>query len=345
MIVLRVLLFPFAVLYDLVTRVRNKLYDLGLKPTARFEVPVISVGNLAIGGTGKTPVVEHLIRLLHADYEVATLSRGYGRNTKGFRIGNDEDSALTLGDEPFQLYRKFNDKALITVGEERAFAIPNIMDQFPNTGVVVMDDAFQHRKVTPLINLLLTDFNRPFYHDVLLPAGRLRESRKGANRADAVVVTKCPVEISDDTMMDIEKAIRKYCDKPVFFSKIHYGNPLPFRQTAQGMGEKVILVSGLANASPLVTYMKKNFAVIHHLDFPDHHIYTRNDLNKIRKLAEAVPDCSIVTTEKDAAKLDVASFEVLTAGLPFFYLPIEIEFIKSGQDFDEMVLNAIQRVQ
>ena len=344
MIFLRVLVFPFAVLYDLVTRIRNALYDLGLKPTARFEIPVISVGNLVVGGTGKTPVVEHLIRLLYIAYPVATLSRGYGRKTKGFRVAREEDNALTLGDEPFQLYRKFSDKAVIAVGEERAFAIPNILDQFPDTGVIVMDDAYQHRQVTPLINILLTDFNRPFYLDFLMPAGRLRESRKGASRADAVVVTKCPAEISDDTMMDIEKAIRKYCDKPIFFSRIHYGNPVPFRMTAKPMGEKVILVSGLANAKPLVGYVRKNFDLIHHLDYPDHYVYTVNDLDKIRKLASAEPGISILTTEKDATKMDIHLFDSVTSAVPFFYLPIEVEFIKSGKDFDEMVLNAIKRV-
>ena len=344
MMVLRVLLFPFAVLYDLVTSIRNQLYDLGLKPSASFDVPVISVGNLAVGGTGKTPLVEHLIRLLHKDYRVATLSRGYGRKTKGFRIAQSADNASTLGDESFQFYRKFADEVVVAVGEERALAIPLLVDNVEDLGVILLDDAYQHRKVRPSFSVLLTDYHNPFYNDFLMPAGRLREGRKGASRADIVVVTKCPDELQEDRMMSMEQEIRKYCDKPVFFARIHYVDPLPFTHTTGEIGEKVVLVSGIANDRTLVEYVHKNFQIVKHFSFNDHHNYSRLDVKAIVEHAKK-HNASILTTEKDAVKLDHKEFRELLLGSDCFYIPIEPEFVKSGRDFDEMILDAISRAQ
>jgi tetraacyldisaccharide 4'-kinase len=343
MMVLRVLLFPFAVLFDFVTSIRNRLYDLRIKPSAEFEIPVISVGNLAVGGTGKTPLVEHLVRLLSPKYNLATLSRGYGRTTKGFRIAGSKDNASTLGDESFQFFRKFKDKAVVSVGEERALAIPMLLDINPDLDVILLDDAYQHRKVKPLFSVLLTDFHNLFYDDVLLPAGRLREGRHGAERADIVVVSKCPKEIQEDEMMRIEKEIRKYCDKPVFFAGIHYGEPLPFSNTMHAISDSIVLVSGIANPKTLIEFANKNFKVIKHFDFNDHHKYSAHDVKSIVDYARKHGAC-IVTTEKDAVKIDQKEFHVLLGDIHCYYVPIETEFIKSGRDFDEMILNAIQRV-
>jgi tetraacyldisaccharide 4'-kinase len=339
---LRILLFPFAVLYDLVTRIRNYLYDRGLKPSVAFEAKTICVGNLTVGGTGKTPMIEHLIRLLTPFYPVATLSRGYGRSTKGFRLAGTNDNASTIGDEPFQMYKKYGDKVKVAVCEDRAFAIPNILQESDrDSDIVLMDDAFQHRRVRPTFSILLSDYARPFYSDFLLPAGRLRESRSSARRAQAIVITKCPHDISDDRMMEIEKSVRQYADSPVFFTKIHYGEPVSFGK-AGPISDKIILVSGIANAKPLKDYVVQNFKLIEHFDFPDHYVYQASDIASLSALVAQHPDASLLTTEKDMVKLDVKDFRPITQQLPFFYLPVETEFIKNGQDFDAMVVNIVK---
>jgi tetraacyldisaccharide 4'-kinase len=345
MVILRILLFPFAVLYNLITRFLNRLYDQGFRPSVAFDLPVISVGNLTVGGTGKTPMIEHLIRLLSNDYKVATLSRGYGRETKGIRIASKLDNASSLGDEPYQFYKKYGDKVIVSVGEERALAIANILQEAEDTQVVLLDDAFQHRRVRPGFSILLSDYNRPFYNDFLLPAGRLRESRSEATRADVIVVTKCPAEITDDTIMEIEKSIRKYADKPVFFASIHYGIAVSIGQAKGDIGRDVILVTGIADAKPLLAYIKQGFELKEHVHFGDHHAYTTADLEEIELIYQRYPEACILTTEKDMVKLDVPEFKSLIERLPFFYLPIEVEFIKNGRDFDELVLNSVRRAQ
>jgi tetraacyldisaccharide 4'-kinase len=334
--VLTPLLFPFSVLYGLITQTRNQLYDLGIKPAASFDIPVISVGNLSVGGTGKTPMIEYLIRLLSDDFRVATLSRGYGRKTRGVRIAKDSDGAGTIGDEPFQFYQKFKGKVIVAVGEERAIAIPYILDQHPEVNLILLDDAFQHRKVRPSFQILLTDFNNLFITDLLLPAGRLRESKSGAGRADAIIVTKCPPQVTDDQMMEIEGAIRKFNQKALFFSKVSYGNILPVDGQCLSGPEKVILVTGLANAKPLEDYIRHNYELIRHFSFRDHHVYTSHDLRRICEAARK-DHAVVVTTEKDMVKMDMRIFKEATVSL--HYLPIEIEFLKGGKEFDEMILN------
>ena len=343
MILLRILLFPFSWLYYLLSQVRNRLYDQGVKPSVSFEVPVICVGNLTVGGTGKTPMVEHLIRLLTARHKIATLSRGYGRTTKGFRIANDDDNASTLGDEPYQFYRRFGKNITVAVGEERALAIPLILQENSEINVVLLDDAFQHRRVTPAFSILLTDYYRPFYNDLLLPSGRLRESRWSARRADVIVVTKCPPDLSEDKRMGIERSIRQYAEKPVFFASIRYGLPKPFVHSGAKNIQQVILITGIANSRPLETYVEQNFGLVRHFVFGDHHQYTAKDIETFLRFAAHYPGVSFLTTEKDSVKLDIPLFHELIKGQPFFYLPIEMDFIKSGKDFDEMVLNVVGR--
>jgi tetraacyldisaccharide 4'-kinase len=337
----QVFLFPFAVLFDIVTRIRNRLYDQGMKPSAAFELPVISVGNLAVGGTGKTPMVEHLIRLLAPAYKLGTLSRGYGRTTKGIRIATPSDDASSLGDEPYQLYKKFHNKVIVLVGEERALAIPHLLQEHPDIQAVLLDDAYQHRIVKPRFQILLTDYNYPFYTDFLLPAGRLRESRTGASRADVIVVTKCPPTLPDDEKINLESTIRMYTDKPVFFCSIHYGEPVSFRNGSAFSGDAVILVSGLANAIPFEELVRKKYTLIRHIRFADHHRYSKQDMELICREAKTL-GATVLTSEKDAVKMNDQKFDAFISLHPFFYLPIEIEFLKNGQDFDEMVINAVK---
>ena len=338
MFVLRALLFPFAIAYDAVTSIRNRLYDTGSKPVASFDVPVISVGNLSVGGTGKTPMIEYLIRLLMGQGKIATLSRGYGRKTKGIRIASNADDASTVGDEPFQFYRKFGNKVVVAVGEERAYAIPHILQAHPDTNVILLDDAFQHRRVKPSFQVLLTDYNHLFVKDFLLPAGRLRESRRGASRADVIVVTKCPPNITADRMIEISSAIRRYSDKAVFFTTIGYGNLTPAGPAAPYRPGKVVLVSAIADADPLRKHISSNYNLIRHFDFADHHVYTETEVRRICEAASSA-NAVVVTTEKDLSKLDRERFNA--HGVPLFFLPIEIHFLKGGKEFDEMVLNVV----
>jgi tetraacyldisaccharide 4'-kinase len=342
MILLRILLFPFSWIYFVITEVRNRLYDRRLKPSVKFEVPVICVGNLSVGGTGKTPMIEHLVKLLQDQYKVATLSRGYRRQTKGIRIAHASDDARTLGDEPFQLYTKWGERITVAVGEERALAIPVILQYHPETSVILLDDAFQHRQVVPQFSILLTDYDRPFYDDYLLPSGRLRESRWSADRADVIVVTKCPSEISAEAMMSREKSIRTYADKPVFFTTIRYGEAVPFKSSANMILNKVAMVTAIANAAPMEKYVNRKYNLVKHFSYTDHHYYRTEDLKSWLTFAEKNPDVGFLTTEKDKVKLDSPELAQLVTSLPLFYLPIEVEFVKAGQDFDEMVLNVLK---
>lgn len=343
MFLVRLFLFPFAVLYDAITRFRNLLYDLKLKPSASFEIPLISVGNLAVGGTGKTPMVEHIIRLFETNgFAMATLSRGYGRKTKGMRLANHADTAETIGDEPYQLYDKYHQHAVISVCEERAYAIPFLVDQFPDLKVIIMDDAFQHRAVKAGLSMVLTEYGNPFYNDFVMPAGKLREARVGIRRADMVVVTKCPHHIEEEEMIKMEHAIRYYEDRPVFFTTIRYGEAIPFDGITAWKSAKVLLVSGLANAAPLKEYVGENYELLHHFDFPDHYSYTNKDWVKISEMAKQ-HHAVILTTEKDRAKLRaLAGVEELKN---LFYLPIEMVFIKGGTDFDSIVLDYVKNAE
>lgn len=339
---LRILLFPFAFLYHLVTWARNRMYDAGLKPSASFEIPVISIGNLSVGGTGKTPMVEYVIQLLGKDFSMGTLSRGYKRTTKGFRIASASDNALTIGDEPYQFYKKHRREIVVAVGEDRAMAIPALL-QDHDLDVVVLDDAFQHRKVRPSFNMLLTDFNRPFFTDFILPSGRLRESRSGAKRADAVVVTKCPATLSAEKQADIVRVIERYTPNPVFFTTIGYGDPIPFGETTGTITNEIILLSGIADPTTLVAYARQHFNVLDHLRFADHYQYKTRDIKKLREKLTGSNPVSLLTTEKDMVKLEADEFKKYIIGLPLFYLPISVGFLKSGQEFDEMLRRHVRQ--
>lgn len=334
---LRVLLYPLAVVYDAITRVRNRLYDQGTKPATTFDIPIISVGNLAVGGTGKTPMIEYLIRLLQTHTKVATLSRGYGRRTTGIRIAGQSDNADTLGDEPYQIHLKFPD-VTVAVGEDRVYAVPLLLDQSPQTGVILLDDAFQHRRIKPAFQILLTEYARPFTSDYLLPSGRLREARTGATRADVVVVTKCPPSISPDEQARMRTSIARYSNAPVYFSSIRYGQPVAFGNHNAAIRQKILLVTGIANPEPLITYLAGKFEIIDHFDYRDHYRYSEKDLEKIKSLVKE--DVSVLTTEKDRVKLD-GLLENVGFRLPLFYLPIEMVFLKNGEEFDALVWRTV----
>ncbi|MEP2772299.1 MAG: tetraacyldisaccharide 4'-kinase [Fulvivirga sp.] len=339
---LGVILYPFTVLYDAGTRFRNYLFDIGYKRSFEFDTRVVSVGNLTVGGTGKTPMVEYLIRLLKDHYKLATLSRGYGRKSKGFKIASNEDDASTLGDEPYQFFNKHSD-ITVTVGEERAVAIPFILAERPETNLILLDDAYQHRPVQPNLNILLSNYHKPFYKDFLMPSGRLREARKGADRADIVVMTKCPENLKDESLKEIENQIGRYTNAPVFFSTINYGQLTPVYSKESIPSLNVILFSGLASADLFSKYVRRKYNVIEEVAYADHHDYTKNDIEKLIALREKHLDQSIcfITTEKDMVKLLCKELRALFETYPVFFIPIEMQFVKDGKEFESLVLNKL----
>lgn len=331
---LSILLFPFAFLYGLVTRARNLLYDTRLKRSYSFGPAVISVGNLNVGGTGKTPMIEYMVNLLSEKYSIAILSRGYGRNTHGFLFAEMHDDATTIGDEPFQFYRKYGNKLSVIVCESRVEGITKLMKRKPNVQVILLDDAFQHRAVKPLFSILLTDFSKPFFKDYLLPQGRLRESRSGAARADILVVTKCR-DFSNETASEFESKLQRYSgQKPVFFSGVEYKAPLAMEGEKQ-IDKNIVLVTGIANSKPIVDYVSSHFNLIHHFQFNDHHQYSIEDINSIQRKVNS--STSILTTEKDLVKLISPDLSKAIDKKLWFYLQIETRFINHGSEFDKLI--------
>lgn len=325
---LRKLLFPFVPVYYAITSIRNICYDLGIKKSVSFDFPVICVGNLSVGGTGKTPMIEYLIRLLKYDYKVATLSRGYKRKTKGFQLGSKASSAESLGDEPFQFYSKFKNDILVAVDENRVHGIEKLKINNTSLDIVLLDDAFQHRKVKAGFNILLTSYNHIFIKDCLLPAGNLRESASGAKRASIIVVTKCPNDLSDYEKQRITKQIHPLANQNIFFSSIDYANEVCSINSKKPLETLVefTLVTGIADANPLVDYLKSKNLAFEHLNFKDHYDFTHSEINMLSK-----KEC-LLTTEKDFMRLK--NYSILKEKL--FYLPIQVDISNAGK-FNDLV--------
>lgn len=336
------LLAPFALIFRIITGIRNFLYDHTILKSFRSPIPTLIVGNLSVGGTGKTPMVEFLIRNLKSDFRMVSLSRGYGRKTKGFLQANPISLPTEIGDEPLQIYRNFEGEIKVFVGEDRVAALGKISQISPETGLVVLDDAFQHRRLKGDFYCLLTPFSLPFSNDFLLPMGRLRESRSGAKRADLVVVTKCPENLSKIQRGEIENQLRPYLrpDVKVIFSEVGYGEPYSLAEKGDFSGP-VILVSGLADDKSFVSYCRRQFEVMDILSFPDHHEYKPEDLEKIVRLAEKhqAKRPVLLTTEKDAVKLKSLANQGFLVEIPIFVLPIEAKFQSEDK---QMLLSYIQ---
>jgi tetraacyldisaccharide 4'-kinase len=330
-------LYPFSFLYDRITRFRNRMFDLGMKKSILFDVPTIVVGNLSWGGTGKTPMVEYLIRQLKGQYQIATLSRGYGRKTSGFLLADEGLSSRDIGDEPFQIYSKFGKEVTVAVGEERILAIPQILAEREDTELILLDDAFQHRYVKADVNILLTTYQQPFFKDRVLPLGTLREHPTGANRADVIVVTKCPDGLDTPTKEHYIHKIREYAkaDTPVIFAGLKYGEAYPiFTGKPLGEDSQAILLSGIANNEVLKVEVKSKYALLEVLEFPDHHKYSDKDLQHLFSLYQKHADKKpvVITTEKDAVKLkENKSLHYLTE-IPIFALPVEIKLNPTDED-------------
>ena len=332
-----VLLRPFAWLYAGVAAGRNWLYERGYKASAPGWVPLIGVGNLRVGGTGKTPHVAWLVEeLLRQGQRPAILSRGYGRRTRGPRMAGPTDSAATVGDEPWQYYGWFGGLGVpVAVAENRQLGLDLLRQHHPETTVVVLDDAYQHRRVRPTLNILLTELARPFYLDQVLPAGRLREHRAGAARADIVIVTKCPPDLPPAAQAAVAAQVRRYTrpETPVLFSSYAYGPPQPLTPAALA-GPLVPpaplgLLTGIAQPGPLREHLlATGFAIAASFEFADHHVFTPAELAAVgAQLPPAVP---LLTTEKDAARLAEPALLAALGPRAVYTIPVRVALLANG---------------
>jgi tetraacyldisaccharide 4'-kinase len=325
----RIILFPLSLLYFIIIWVRNRLYDKGIIRSAAFNLPLICVGNLAVGGTGKSPMVEYLVRLLKDEFKIATLSRGYKRKTKGYALANDRSTALEIGDEPMQFHSKFPDVP-VAIGEQRLVAIPQLLHDHPETQAIILDDAFQHRAVKAGLNIILTDYSNLFTRDWFLPAGDLRDQRSSHQRAQIIVVTKCKPSLGEEERTAIAAEINLLDHQQLFFTTMQYGYPYHIisKNTHPVTEEtEVLLVTGIANPLPLKKMLHDTAHTYYQMAYNDHHIFTIDDLNDIKKRFTAiqVPQKMILTTEKDAVRL--IKFEQELKDLPLYVIPIEPAFL------------------
>lgn len=330
----RILLFPFALLYGLITGIRNFLFDKGVLRSTEVDVPTICIGNLTVGGTGKTPHTEYVLSALQQQGRIAVLSRGYKRLTKGFQLAGQETDAATIGDEPYQIHRKYPN-VVVAVDEQRVHGVHELTVRFPDLKAVVLDDAFQHRHIRPGLSILLTDYARLYTRDFLLPAGRLRERRKGSRRADLIVVSKCPPDLTADKMNRIRTEIAPHIGQQVFFSSLRY-KPLQAvfpgaNATLTPSGDTgILLVAGIVSPQAIVGHLRPHAACVEALFFPDHHRFTPHDFETIQKkfVAMNFREKIIVVTEKDAARLLSANYPGALKKVTYA-LPVEVFFLNN----------------
>jgi tetraacyldisaccharide 4'-kinase len=341
----RYLLFPISFLYGLIIWIRNWLFDKNIKKSAAFNFPVICVGNLAVGGTGKTPMTEYLVSFLLPKFKTATLSRGYKRKTKGFAIANDTTTALHIGDEPMQFHKKFPELT-VAVGEERLVAIPQLLHARPETEVIILDDAFQHRQVRAGFNIVLTDYRNLYTRDLMLPAGDLRDVKSSIKRADNIIVTKCKTDLTGEEKENITREIDPKSHQQVYFTEIVYNRPYHLFTLQPGTIQPttdVLLLSGIANPKPLKEFLTSQVHSYDMLRFADHHIFSSDDLQDIIKHFEKIQsaDKMILTTEKDGVRLEKFSNEL--SHFPIFVLPIKHRFLFNDEArFEQDITKFVQ---
>ena len=344
-------LLPLSWLYGLGVKFRNMLFEIGILRSESFDVPVISVGNITVGGTGKTPHVEYLIELLKDKAKVAVLSRGYKRRTRGFVIADDNATAKTIGDEPLQMKRKYGDDIMVAVDRKRCHGIRQLTSDEDGIDVILLDDAFQHRYVKPGVNILLVDYHRLIIYDKLLPAGRLREPLSGKNRADIVIVTKCPHDLKPMEFRVITKAMNLYPFQRLFFTCLEYRNITPVfgsgEQSIDSIGKDchILLLTGIASPQQMIEALSPRCPHITPLTFGDHHTFTSSDVARINNEFAALPHPKmIITTEKDATRLiavEGLSEEVRGA---MFALPVKIRFMLGQEEsFNEKIIGYVRK--
>ena len=331
-------------IYGAAIKLRHLLFDINIIRSEKFDIPIICVGNITVGGTGKTPTVEMLVEHYSESYNVAILSRGYGRVTKGYRVVETTDHYRDVGDEPLQLKLKFPN-VVVVVCEKRTFAIRRIQEEFPDVNMIIMDDGFQHRYVEPLVNIVIEDYNRPIEHDNLLPYGQLRDVKASLYRANYFIVTKCPDSMKPINMRERKNWLLKKASQVIFFSRVLPENPCPVFAGASATvapGAKVIAMAGLGDNDSFYKELKTRYNVVATLGFDDHHMYRMSDLKRMMTMLEQYPGSVIMTTEKDAVKL--ANSKAVSGGLrsKMFYEKISMRFVdQSRMELFEKIDNDI----
>ncbi|MFA6923995.1 MAG: tetraacyldisaccharide 4'-kinase [Bacteroidales bacterium] len=346
MVLIKIILFPISFIYGIITFIRNVLYDINILSVNRFKVPLISVGNLSVGGTGKTPHVELLVRFLKEKYVTAVLSRGYKRKSKGFVIATENSKAEEIGDEPLQIKKKFKN-TVVAVHGNRTDGINKLLELNNNIKAIILDDAFQHRAVKPDLSILLTEYGNIYKDDFVFPSGGLREWRSNAKRADVIVVTKTPKVFSPIERKSITEKIKPEHYQKLFFSYLDYDDITPFSNSKYAINKDIsasVIFTGIVNPNPLYEHLKRKFIEIQILTFPDHHNYTLKDILKIEKVFKDIfrKNKIIITTEKDYMKLQKPELREIISLLPFFYVPVNAQIHKEDKKaFEEVVLNAL----
>lgn len=346
-----ILLSPVTLLYGSIVRARNWLYDHGHYKSIQFDLPIINVGNLSYGGTGKTPHIEYLIRLITPHFHVATLSRGYMRNTKGYFAATTDTTPEQVGDEP-QLIKWKYPQVGVSVGEDRVLAVPQVLADWPATEVLLLDDAFQHRSIDPGLNILLTDYSHLYTQDQLIPAGTLREPKEGAARAQFIVVTKCPPNLTAQQKEKIRHELAPLPRQKLFFSYLQYAPAYnlmnPEDKLSQDKDMEIILLTGIANPTTLKGFLSPLFKKVHSLQYTDHHAYTSTDVEQIVAAYENLGPINkaIITTEKDAVRLYVHREWFIERKIPIFVQPVQVEFFADDKTlFDTEIINYLSRIR
>jgi tetraacyldisaccharide 4'-kinase len=347
--VLQIILYPLSLVYGLIMQIRNLLFNLGILPSARFEKPVISVGNITCGGTGKTPHIEYIIKLLAPPLHVAELSRGYGRKSRGFILGSEHSNVKDIGDEPMQFLKKFPG-IKVAVDERRRRGIQFLLQKHPDLDVILLDDAFQHRYVKAGISILLTDYHRLYMEDYVLPSGNLREFRSGAKRADIIIVTKTPKIFSPITRRRILEEMKPGSHQRVYFSYIRYNDPVPAYEdegfTFPKKVTNILLFTGIANDYPVQEHLGRLCSELVVMKYPDHHPYKEKDIDEIIKKYHDLPTQKkiIITTEKDLMRLKTPELDTKLQSLPLFYLPMEVDFHGADKEsFNSEIITYVKK--
>lgn len=347
------LLYPLSIVFGAVVWVRNILFDFKILKSREFDIPVISVGNITVGGTGKTPHVEYLLGLLAPEFKVAVLSRGYKRKTHGFFLASEQSTAFEIGDEPCQIKQAFPD-AVVAVDANRAKGIEKLLRLDSGIKAILLDDAFQHRYVTPGLSILLVDYNRPVFDDFLLPYGRLRELPPARSRADIIVVTKCPADLKPIDQRLLEKRLKMYAYQKIYFSHLVYGTPQPVfndlesSKSRMGFDNKkmqLVVLAGIADATPFIEYLGTMGEIERTMIFPDHHQYSVKELHELVEYFSSMPAKNrvIVTTAKDAMKLRQFTNldEELKAAM--YFIPVGVAFCESDEkSFNHQIINYVR---
>lgn len=337
----KLVLLPCSKLYGFITYMRNQFFDWKILPQHSFDVPVVVVGNLAVGGTGKTPHTEYIIEHLRHSFHIAVLSRGYKRKTKGFVLAAPETQPSEIGDESYQIYHKFDKKVIVAVCEDRVEGIKELLRLFPDINLVLLDDAFQHRYVKPTVSIVLTEYNRPLHKDKMLPYGRLREPLRGIMRANMVVATKCPDSMTDLSYTLFKKDLDLFPYQDVFFSKYSYQHLVPmFPDHSTSVpslawmeeSDSVLAVAGVENPRPFIRYLKSFMPRVRVNIYSDHHAFSQKDMDVLLKRYETMPGHTriMVTTEKDAVRMIANPNFPEKLKAVSYYLPVKVEFIQIG---------------